>query len=110
MSALRLNFRLETLKAVFPEHGVYLLETMLDGQTRWGDRPMQQPYQGRSAMGNPYVNFGDGDRYDIFTIRAIIQRLGKTVAQQVAIESALMAFEQIVGDEDPPQASSASVN
>jgi len=106
MSVLRLNFRLETLRTVFPEHGIYLLETLLDGQTRWGDKPTEQPYQGRSAMANPYVNFGDGDRYDIFTIRAVIQRLGKT-NQQVAIEAALMAFERITGDEDSPGASAA---
>ena len=68
---------------------------------------MEQPYQGRSAMANPYVNFGDGDRYDIFTIRAVIQRLGKSPNQQVAIEAALLAFEQITGDEDSPGASAA---
>jgi hypothetical protein len=35
MSVLRLSFRLETLRGVFAEHGIYLLETLLDGQTRW---------------------------------------------------------------------------
>ena len=67
---------------------------------------MEQPYQGRSAMANPYVNFGNGDRYDIFSIRAVIHRLGKTDEQE-QIEAALLAFEQIAGDEDSPQASAA---
>ncbi len=102
MSALRLNFRLESLRAVFAEHGIFLLETLLDGQTRWGDRPMEQPYQGRSAMANPYVNFGSGDRYDIFTIRAVVQRLGKT-SHIAAIEAELQVLELAKGDDDQPQ-------
>jgi len=102
MSVLRLSFRLETIRGVFAEHGIYLLETLLDGQTRWGDRPMEQPYQGRSAMANPYVNFGAGDRYDIFTIRAIVERLGKT-AKLAAIEAEMQILEQSKGDDAPPQ-------
>jgi len=101
MSVLRLNFHLESIRAVFAEHGIYLLETLLDGQTRWGDRPMEEPYQGRSAMANPYVNFGSGDRYDIFTIRAVVQRLGKA-SKLAAIEAELQVLEQAKGDDDQP--------
>jgi len=103
---LRLNVGIETVRAVFAEHGIYLLETLLDGQTRWGERPMEDPYQGPSAMADPYVNFGSGDRYDIFAIRAIVQRLGKA-DRLPAIEDELMALEQITGDEAARQSAAA---
>jgi len=107
MSVLRLNFRLETLKTVFAEHGIYLLETLLDGQTRWGDRPLEHPYQGRYAMADPYVNFGSGDRYDIFAIRRVVRRLGRA-ERLPAIEAELMAAEYMTNDEDSAQASAAA--
>ena len=106
MSVLILNFRLETVRAVFLEHGIYLLETLLDGQTRCGDRPMEQPYKGLSSMAAPYVNFGSEDRYDVFAIRAIVRRLGKE-ERLPPIEAQLLALEQITGDDDSPQASAA---
>ena len=106
MSVLRLSFLFETLRAVFSEHGIYLLETLLDGQTRWGDRPMEQPYQGRSAMAAPYTDLGSGNRYDIFTIRAIAQRLGKA-ARLPTIEAELLLLERAKGDEDQPPKSIA---
>jgi hypothetical protein len=109
MSVLRLNFHFESLRGVFAEHGIYLLETLLDGQTRWGDRPMEQPYQGRSAMANPYVNFGSGDRYDIFTVRAIVQRLGKA-SQLAAIEAELQVLEQAKSDDDDQTHRAVAIN
>jgi hypothetical protein len=53
-------------------------------------------------MANPYANLGSGDRYDIFTICAIVQRLGKTDKLAV-IEAGLLTLEQARGDDDQPQ-------
>jgi len=104
MSALKLSFPLETLREIFERHGIYLLKAFPDGQTRWGNAPMAQPYKGRSAMAHPYISLGSERRYDIFAIRAIIDRLRKD-AERDAIQSEL--YDRAVGDEDMPFAAVA---
>ena len=66
------SFPLEFVKAVFDRFGIYLLEAFEDGQMRWGDKPPTDRYAGISAMANPY-----GLGLDMFTIRSIVNRLGK---------------------------------
>lgn len=103
MSVLRLSFLLETLQSVLAKYGIYLLETLPDGQTRWGDRRMEHPFRGLSAMANPYVNLGSGERYDIFTIRGIVEKLGKAEHLR-AIEGELYALAQTKGEDEKPPA------
>jgi hypothetical protein len=83
---LRANYDYEGLKKELANIGVVVLEVFADGQVRWGDRPMPpkpEKFQGRSVMTAPYI-FRDGNkaRFDIFTIRNILERLGKTEHQQ----------------------------
>src|SRR5260370_18292316 len=84
------SFPLETLEKVFVQFDIHLLEKFSDGQTRWGNKPMSKPYKGRSSMAQRYEGFSSPGRdfYDIFTIRAIVDRLGRT-EQLAAIEAAL---------------------
>ena len=101
MSALQLSFPIETLRAVFEKYDIHLLETFPDCQTRWGDRPMEAPFRGRSAIAHPYRVL-PGHRVDIFTIRAIVSRLGRG-DHLAAIENEL--YPMAVGDDDAPTAS-----
>ncbi len=84
---LRANYPLEALKKELAAIGIHLLEEFSDGQVRWGDRPLPtnkgEKFKGRSVMTAPYISFTPGKpRFDIFTIRNILDRLGK--ADQLA--------------------------
>jgi len=80
------NFLIDTVKAVFSEHGIYVLEEFPDGQIMWGNEPLTQPYRGSFHMADFYLP----GRYDIFTVKAILSKLGKA-GDDKAIENALYA-------------------
>ncbi len=67
------NFSLQVVKEELGRIGIHLLEDFKDGQTRWGTEPLidGHPYSGSSSMASECKP----DRYDIYTIRAIITRL-----------------------------------
>lgn len=68
------NFGLDVVKEELERVGIYLLEEFPDGQTRWGTEPLAKPYKvGSFTMASEYLR----DRYDIFSIRAILARLGR---------------------------------
>jgi hypothetical protein len=99
MPPLRANYLLPVLKAELAKIGIVLLEEFADGQVRWGDRPLEKgkKFKGRSVMTAPYIYFNPGKpRFDIFTIRNILERLGKTEHQE-AFEKALQPH---IFDED----------
>ena len=73
------NFLIETVKAVFSEHGIYVLEEFPDGQIMWGNEPLTSPYAGAFHMADYYTP----RRYDIFTIQAILSKLDKAGDQPV---------------------------
>jgi hypothetical protein len=83
---LRANYDYEGLQKLLAAIGVVVLEVFPDGQVRWGDRPMPkkpEKFKGRSVMTAPYiVRDGNKPRFDIFTIRNILDRLGKTDHQK----------------------------
>ena len=68
-----LSFKIDAVKAILEEFGIYVLEEFPDGQIRWGNVPPSNPYRGLSHMADFYRN----DRYDIFTIRSIANKLDK---------------------------------
>ena len=78
---LRANYLLTALKEELATIGIHLLHEFPDGQVRWGDRPLPpkgQKFKGRSVMTAPYISFNPGKpRFDIFTVRNILERLGK---------------------------------
>jgi hypothetical protein len=80
------NFSINVVKEVFAAHGIHVLETYTDGQIMWGDQPMAEPCGGKFCISDFFVP----GRYDIFTVGAIINRLGKNAERQ-AIEDALYA-------------------
>jgi hypothetical protein len=85
------NFPLPALKAELAKIGIVVLEEFSDGQVRWGDRPIEKgkKFKGRSVMTAPYIYFNPGKpRFDIFTVRNILERLGKSEARE-ALEKAL---------------------
>jgi|GEM_PF-5937314 len=79
---LRANYDYEGLKKELAAIGIVVLEVFPDGQIRWGDRPLPnkpEKFKGRSVMTAPYIiRDGNKPRFDIFTIRNILERLGKT--------------------------------
>lgn len=80
---LHANYLLSALKQELATIGVHFLQEFPDGQVRWGDRPMPtkkgEKFKGRSVMTAPYISFNPGKpRFDIFTVRNILERLGKT--------------------------------
>jgi hypothetical protein len=78
MPALIANFPTDFARSVFEKHGIYLLETLEDGQTRWGDQPLSStPYTGKSLMAHHYSGTSHKPSLDIFTIKAIVSKLGK---------------------------------
>src|SRR6267378_2139865 len=98
---LRANYPLDALKQELPAFGIHCLEEFADGQVRWGDRPLPakrgEKFKGRSVMTAPYIYFNSGKpRFDIFTIRNILDRLGKA-DQLAAFEKKL---EPHIYDED----------
>jgi hypothetical protein len=75
------NYSLEGLKKELTSVGIVVLEEFSDGQVRWGDRPLPnkpEKFKGRSVMTAPYLLREKDPRFDIFTIRNIFERLGKT--------------------------------
>jgi hypothetical protein len=77
-------FQLEILEQAFAKHGIFLFEKFPDGQTRWANQPKPEEgskFKGKSCMANRYEPFSTNtgkDYYDIFVIRGIIARLGKS--------------------------------
>ncbi len=78
---LRANYSLDGLKKELASIGVVVLEEFPDGQVRWGDRPMPtksgEKFKGRSVMTAPYIFRDHLPRFDIFTVRNILERLNK---------------------------------
>jgi hypothetical protein len=67
------NFLLSTVKDVFSRHDIYVIEDFGDGQIMWGNEPISNPYNGAFHMADCFAP----DRYDIFTVRAILSKLDK---------------------------------
>jgi hypothetical protein len=92
---LRANYDYEGLKKELAAVGVVVLEEFADGQVRWGDRPIPrkpEKFKGRSVMTAPYLwRDGNKPRFDIFTVRNILERLGK-IDQWVALEKKLHEY------------------
>jgi hypothetical protein len=93
------SFPREVLERVFLEFGIHLLQKFPDNQTLWGNQPMSKPYKSRSCMANRYYEFSSSERdfYDIFTIQAIIGRLGyssKSAQIMAALEKADIEFQE----------------
>jgi hypothetical protein len=86
------NYPLKALKEELATIGIHCLQEFPDGQVRWGDRPLPkkgQKFKGRSVMTAPYIYFNPGKpRFDIFTVRNILERLGK-LDRLVAFEKKL---------------------
>jgi hypothetical protein len=80
------NVSIEAVKEVFAAHGIHVLETYTDGQIMWGDQPMADPYTGKFCVSDFFML----GRYDFFTIRAVLERLGK-VTELKEIQDALYA-------------------
>lgn len=87
MSPMVVWFPLDFARPILEKHGIYLLETFEDGQIRWGDHPPSSPYKGYSLITHPYKA-----RLDIFTIRAIISKFGKSPEESRTIQSELEEF------------------
>src|SRR5262249_28064954 len=86
------SYKIEVVKAVLEDHGIHVLEEFPDGQIRWGNEPLVTPYRGLSHM----ADFYKVGRYDIFTIRAIVNKLDKA-GDMAKIEEVL---NQALVDED----------
>jgi hypothetical protein len=80
------NFLLATVKEVFSRYGIYVIEDFGDGQIMWGNEPVTSPYTGAFHMADCFAP----DRYDIFTIRAVLSKLDKA-GDVAAIEQELYA-------------------
>ena len=80
------NFSAKVVEEVLSQHGIQVLQRFPDGQILWGNVPLSQPYKGAFHM----TDFYEPGRYDIFTIRGIISKLGK-IANAKQIEDALFA-------------------
>jgi hypothetical protein len=96
MPPLRANYSYEGLKQELSAIGIVVLEVFPDGQVRWGDSPMPtkpgEKFKGRSVMTAPYMFFdGNKARFDIFTIRSLVERLGK-VEHLPQLEKALEQY------------------
>ena len=93
------SFKIEVVKAVFSEHGLYVLNEFDDGQINWGTEPLTTPYSGIFHFADFFVP----GRYDIFTVRAILSKLEKS-GERTAIEAALfksLAEEEFEYEIDP---------
>jgi len=74
MPPLIVNFSLKVLTEVLGAHGCHVLEADADGTVVWGDEPLGAgPYTGKFTTIAPYI----WGRYDIFSIRGLLSRLGK---------------------------------
>ena len=65
------NFDIEIVKAVFSEHGIYVIREFPDGQIMWGTAPISEPYRGHFHLSHPYPP----GRMEIFSVRGIINKL-----------------------------------
>jgi len=98
------SFDLAVIESVFVKRGIHVLERFGDGQIRFGNQPLPEKgkqFKGKSFMASryePYSTNTGKDFYDIFTIRAIIGKLGygdDTEAIEAEIEGAdLLASEK----------------
>jgi hypothetical protein len=82
------NFPLKAVEEEFGRDGIYLLESFPDGQTRWGTEPLKDnggEYKGSFTMASEY----QAGRYDIFQVRAVMERLGKSATQIEELEQRL---------------------
>lgn len=99
MSPALLGYPRSVVEKVFLEYGIHLLQKFSDGQTRWGNLPPSTPYKGKSLMVQAARGFGlaglVGDSYDIFTIRAVLSKLGPAAkSQEVEERIAAVALEE----------------
>jgi hypothetical protein len=83
------SFLLSVVRDIFSRYGIYVIVEFPDGQIMWGDEPISSPYTGAFHMAD--CGYVEG-KYDIFTIRAILSKLGKA-GDTAAIESEL--YERI---------------
>jgi len=98
------NFSLDVLKEEFGHIGIHLLETFSDGQTRWGTEPFEKgkKYTGSFTMASEYLR----DRYHIFSVRAIVERLGKAEKLPALEERLFARINEGPAFEPPRRASS----
>lgn len=94
-----LGYPKSVVEKVFLEYGIHLLQKFPDGQTRWGNQPPSTPYNGKSLMAQAPGGFGlmglIGDSYDIFTIRAILSKVGPAgKAGEIEKRIAVVALEE----------------
>jgi hypothetical protein len=78
------NFAFHVVAEIFEAHGIYVLEKFSDGQVLWGDQPPADSYAGLFFMADYFLP----DRYDVFTVKAIVNNLNKG-GELAAIEKAL---------------------
>ena len=93
---LILGYPFDVVEKIFLEYGIYLLQKFSDGQTRWGNQPPSTPFKGKSLMAQAPMAFGTlAGYYDIFTIRAVLDKLGpEGKAQEIEHRIASAALEE----------------
>lgn len=91
MPPMPVSYSVDCLEKVLGRFGTYRLEDFEDGQTRWGNQPMATPYIGSSIVSHPYPASSEQKMFDIFTVRAIVDKLGKG-ARQSEIDAELEKF------------------
>jgi hypothetical protein len=110
MPPLIASWPLTELRIELEAIGVFVLEEFPDGDVRLGDRPMVKPFTGKSTIIAAYISLTPGElRYDIFTLRAAIKRVGKEDRLQ-ELESKLFARAARYGDDAAPGTSAGRVN
>ncbi|MBN2320016.1 MAG: hypothetical protein JXR49_13100 [Acidobacteria bacterium] len=97
---------LEIVRQELESAGIYLLRDYKDGQTLWGNRPLSDPYPGRSCVAGEY-NQG---KYDIFTIRNILRRVGLEDKTPEVEKNLFQRINEGIEIKEPPQDSPTSVN
>lgn len=94
-----LSYPRAVVEKVFLEYGIHLLQKFPDGQSRWGNQPPSTPYGGKSLMVQAPGGFGLAgilpDSYDIFTIRAVLSKVGpEGKSQEIEQRIAAVALEE----------------
>lgn len=99
------TFKLDAVKDVFAEFGIHVLEEFSDGQIRWGDEPLSMPYKALSHISDCLYP----SRIDIFTVRAIANKLekaGDLPKMEAKLQRALVDEEyefREPGDDESPE-------
>lgn len=96
MAPSLLGYSRSAVEKVFLEHGIHLLQEFSDGQTRWGNQPPSKPFKGKSLMVQAPLAFGTTPGcFDIFTIRAVLSKLGPGgKSQDIETRIAAVALEE----------------